>query len=105
MARTVTWLVDCLRALGTVAESWKARKGQSQKLGREDTPQLLQKADRRSDAQEEQSENITDGLSQRRRGSQEGSLDMKDRDEPTGVSTKQASMGRIEMSRQGVSTT
>ena len=35
----------------------------------EDTPQLLQKADGRSYAQEAQSENIQDGLSQRRRGS------------------------------------
>ena len=31
-----------------------------------------------------QSENITDGLSQRRRGSREASLDVKDRDESTG---------------------
>ena len=33
--------------------------------GPEDTPQLLQNADGRSDAQEGQSENITDGLSHR----------------------------------------
>ena len=52
--------------------------------GRKGTPQLLQKADGRSDAQEEQSENITDGLSQRRRGSREASLDVKGRDESTG---------------------
>ena len=48
-----------------------------------DTPQLLQQADGRSDAQEGQSGNITDGLSQRRRGSLEASLDVKDRDEST----------------------
>ena len=48
--------------------------------GHADTPQLLHKADGRSDAQEGQSENITDGLSQRRR---EASLDVKDRDEST----------------------
>ena len=52
--------------------------------GPEDTPLLLQKADGRSDAQEGQSENRTDGLSQRRRGSREASLDVKDRDESTG---------------------
>ena len=33
---------------------------------------------------EGQSENITDGLTQRRRGSREASLDLKDRDESTG---------------------
>ena len=53
--------------------------------GPEDTPQLLQKADGRCDAQEGQSENITDGLSQRRRGSREASHDGKNRDEPTGI--------------------
>ena len=52
--------------------------------GQKDTPQLLQKADGRSDAQEEQWENITDGLSQRRRGSREAGLDVKGRDESTG---------------------
>ena len=52
--------------------------------GPEDTPQLVQKADGRSDAQEGQSENITDGLSQRRRGSREASLDVKVRGESTG---------------------
>ena len=31
------------------------------------------------------SENITDGLGQRRRGSREASLDGKNRDEPTGI--------------------
>ena len=52
--------------------------------GHEDTPQLLQKANGRSDAQEGQSENITDGLSQRRCGSREASLDGMNRDESTG---------------------
>ena len=61
--------------------------------GPEDTPQLLQKADGRSDAQEVQSENITDGLSQRRRGSREASLDVKNRDESTG-SVDEASLGK-----------
>ena len=78
-------------ALGTAAETWKGRTGQSHKFGRKDTPQLLQKADGQSDAQEEQSENIADGLSHRRRGSREASLDVKDRDESTG-SVDQASL-------------
>ena len=52
--------------------------------GPEDTPHILQKADGRSDAQEGQSENTTDGLSQRRRGSREARLDGKNRDESTG---------------------
>ena len=52
--------------------------------GQEDTPQLLHKADGRSDAQDGQSENTTYGLSQRRRGSREASLDVKVRDESTG---------------------
>ena len=67
---------------GRVIES----TGHSRRIveGPEDTPQFFQKADGRSDAKEGQSENITDGLSQRRRGSREASLDVKDRDESTG---------------------
>ena len=68
--------------------------------GHEDTPQLLQKADGRSDAQEGQSENITDGLSQRRRGSREASL----RDEPTGNVDDVTPDVEIGMSGQLVST-
>ena len=75
MTRTVIWLVDWSRVLGTAAESWKARRV---------TPRFLQKTDGRCDAQEGQSEDITDGLSQRRRGSREASFDVKDRDESTG---------------------
>ena len=69
------WLVDWSRVLGTAAESWKARRV---------APRFLQKTDGRCDAQEGQSEDITDGLRQRRRGSREASLDGKDRDESTG---------------------
>ena len=69
------WLVDWSRVLGTAAESWKARRV---------TPRFSQKTDGRCDAQEGQSENVTEGLSQRRRGSREASLDVKDRDESTG---------------------
>ena len=73
--------------------------------GPEDTPQPLQKTDRRSDAQEEQSENITDGLNQRRRGSREASLDVKDRDESTGSVDDVTTDVEIGMSGQLVSTT
>ena len=76
MARTVSDLA------GGLIES----TGHSRRIveGQKDTPQLLQKADGRSDAQEEQSDNITDCLSQRRRGSREASLNVKGRDESTG---------------------
>ena len=54
----------------TVEDRLTESIGRSRRIveGPEDIPQLLQKADGRSDAHEEQSENSTDGLSQRRRG-------------------------------------
>ena len=73
--------------------------------GPEDTPQLSQKADGHSDAQEGQSENTTDGLSQRKRGSREASLDGKNRDEPTGSVDDVTPTWRSGMSGQLVSTT
>ena len=72
--------------------------------GPEDTPQLSQKADGRSDAQEGQSENITDGLSQPRCGSREASLDVKNRDESTGSVDNVNPDVEIGMSGQLVST-
>ena len=72
--------------------------------GPEDTPQLLQKADGRSDAQVGQSENITDVWSQRRRGLREASLDGKNRDEPTGSVDDVTPDVEIGMSGQLVST-
>ena len=73
-------------------------------LAEKEAPQLLQKADGRSDAQEGQSENITDGSSQRRRGSREASLDGKSRDEPTGTVDDVTPDVEIGMSGQLVST-
>ena len=95
MERTVTWLIDLTESIG---HSRRIVEGQ------EDTPQLLQKADGRSDAQEGQSENIKDGLSQRRCGSREASLDVKDRDESTGNVDDVTPDVEIGMSGQLVST-
>ena len=72
--------------------------------GPEDTPQLLQKGDGRRYAQEGQSENITDGLSQRRRGSRGASLDVEDRDGSTGSADDVTPNVEIGMSGQWVST-
>ena len=80
------------------------RTGHSRRIveGQGDAPQLSQKADGRSDVQEGQSENITDGLSQRR--PREASLDGKNRDEPTGNVDDVTLDVEIGMSGQLVST-